>query len=85
MPVVHGDNLSTIFSLSRQARELGARLEAALLELPAHVREVIILRHLCGLLYAEIAEELGFKSEATARATLMRATQRLYDKAGVKR
>jgi RNA polymerase sigma-70 factor (ECF subfamily) len=63
-----------------EARELEERVEAALLELPQHHREAIILRHLCGFEYAEIAEAMGFAKEVNARMAVSRALRRLKSK-----
>jgi len=60
-----------------QALELGDQILHALLRLPKHTREIIILRHLCGMTYAEIAREFGFERVETARVALYRALQRL--------
>jgi RNA polymerase sigma-70 factor (ECF subfamily) len=65
------------------ARELGERIEAALLEMPSHHREVIILRQLCEMSYAEIAKAMGFAEEATARKVLSRALKRLREMVAV--
>jgi RNA polymerase sigma-70 factor (subfamily 1) len=59
------------------ARETEERIEAALLELPVHHRELIILRRLCGLSYAEVAQAMGFEQEGTARVAISRALAKL--------
>ncbi|MBN1419504.1 MAG: sigma-70 family RNA polymerase sigma factor [Planctomycetes bacterium] len=61
-------------------RELEERIEAALLELKSHHREVIILRHLCDMTSGEIAEAMGFGNPATVRKVLSRAMDELRAK-----
>ena len=60
-----------------EAREREQQIEAALLGMPQHHREVIILRQFCGLSYKEIAEAMGFRQEETARKAWYRALQKL--------
>lgn len=60
-----------------RADELSERIEDALLALPPQLRELIVLRHLCGMSCREIAAELGFQSEVSARVALSRARGRL--------
>jgi RNA polymerase sigma-70 factor (subfamily 1) len=60
-----------------QANELEESVEQAMLGLTATHREVIVLRDRCGMDYAEIAEQLGFKNGDTARALYNRALARL--------
>jgi RNA polymerase sigma-70 factor (ECF subfamily) len=62
-----------------RAAELSERLEATLLEMPEHHREVIILRGLCEMSYKEVAESLGLDHEQTARKAYSRALQRLKE------
>jgi len=62
-----------------RGKELEERLHAALLKLKSHQREAIVLRQLCGMSYREIAEELGFERESTARVTLSRALEKLRE------
>jgi RNA polymerase sigma factor (sigma-70 family) len=59
------------------ARELEERIEEELLALKSHHREIIILRHLCGMSAREIASTMGFGSPATARKVLSRAMESL--------
>lgn len=60
------------------AAELEQRIKHALShELPAPYREVLILRRLCGMDYAEIAQRMGFGSASSARALCTRASERL--------
>ena len=60
------------------AAELEQRIRYALShELPPAYREVLILRRLCGMDYAEIARRMGFGSASSARALCTRASQRL--------
>ncbi len=68
-----GPRPSTIVS----ERETEERIEDALLELPTHNREIIVLRYLCGMSFAEISQTLEIGSEATARKALHRAVERL--------
>jgi RNA polymerase sigma-70 factor (ECF subfamily) len=55
---------------------LRERLEAAIAELPARLRAVVVLRDLYDLNHAEIAEHLGI-SESAAKVRLHRARRRL--------
>lgn len=64
------------------ARELEEKIEAALLALKSHHREVIVLRHLCGMSSEEVARALGFSSGATARKVLERAMAELKERLG---
>ncbi len=66
-----------------RAKEFEARLEEALLELDEHHREVIILRKILQLDYADVARELGFEKEATARQVCKRALAKLRSKLGL--
>jgi RNA polymerase sigma-70 factor (ECF subfamily) len=72
-----GDELTP--SRAEMARERDAEIEAALSSLPKHHREVIILSCLCEMSFAEVAEEMGLNSEATARKALSRARKRLEE------
>ena len=63
-------------------REMEERVEAALLDLPDHHREIINLRFFVGLSFAEIAESLQIGSEATARKALSRALKLLGERLG---
>lgn len=58
-------------------REAEQRLEAALLGLDERHREVITLRRLCEMSYAEVAAEMGLDKESTARSLFSRALSRL--------
>jgi RNA polymerase sigma-70 factor (ECF subfamily) len=60
-----------------RAAELAERIETALLALPAHYRELIVLRQLCEMPYMEIARVLGFTEEVNARMAFSRARQKL--------
>jgi RNA polymerase sigma-70 factor (ECF subfamily) len=64
------------------AHELEARLEAALLGLKSHHREIIVLRHICGMSSEEVAASLGFSNAATARKALERALDALKERLG---
>lgn len=59
--------------------ELGAALDAALLQLGEKYRRVIELRLFQGKSYAEIAPEMGYDKEVTVRSLYMRATEQLQD------
>jgi RNA polymerase sigma-70 factor (ECF subfamily) len=61
------------------SREAEEEVEAALLRLPTHHREIINLRFFCGLSFEEIARELKIGTEATARKALHRALQKLRE------
>lgn len=65
-----------------RGKELEERVEKALLEMPRHYREVIILRNLCGLSYEETARELRFAQESTARKAHSRALAKLKEMLG---
>lgn len=76
--------LSSIFAGSSptpsqvvQAKDTEAALEVALLALPRHHREAIVLRNLCGMEYEEIAKALGLGREDTARKACSRALKAL--------
>jgi RNA polymerase sigma-70 factor (ECF subfamily) len=58
------------------AHEFAERLEAAIDQLPASYREVLLLARVAGLSHPAIAERLGV-SEAAARTRLTRARARL--------
>ncbi|MBN1441939.1 MAG: sigma-70 family RNA polymerase sigma factor [Planctomycetes bacterium] len=60
-----------------EAAETEEQIEEALHALPGHYREVIVLRQLCGMSYAEIAAAMGFRQEANARKAYSRAVQKL--------
>jgi RNA polymerase sigma-70 factor (ECF subfamily) len=57
-------------------REIAARLEAALADLPSYHRAVIVLREVEGLSYEEIAETVGV-SKGTIMSRLFHARQKL--------
>lgn len=59
--------------------ELGERIEEALLQLPAYQRDLIVLRALCEMSYAEIAAELGISREETVRVAFSRALRQLKE------
>lgn len=59
-----------------QAGEIDPRIEDAILNLPKHYREIIILRHLCEMSHKEIGETLGL-TESAARQGCARATTKL--------
>jgi len=60
-----------------RGQETEERIERALLELPSHYREVIILHNLCGMSHKEIAQELGASDEQNVRKALERARTKL--------
>jgi RNA polymerase sigma-70 factor (ECF subfamily) len=64
------------------AQELEEKVEAALLELKSHHREIIILRHVCGMSSEEVAKAMGFANPATARKALERALAELRKRLG---
>jgi RNA polymerase sigma-70 factor, ECF subfamily len=64
------------------ARELEEKIEEALLGMKSHHREVIVLRHICGMTSEESAKELGFSSASTARKVLERAMAELRERLG---
>lgn len=65
-------------SASVQRRERAALLAAALDRLPADYREVLVLRHLQGLEFAEVALRMG-RSSGAARVLWTRALRRLRE------
>ena len=69
-------------SEAAQAREAEESMEAALLRLPKHYREVIVLRHLCEMSYADISETMSFGSDANARKAVSRALAKLKETLG---
>jgi RNA polymerase sigma-70 factor (subfamily 1) len=66
-----------------QGEELELRIEAALLQMKPHQREVIILRKFCEMSYTEVATSMGFGQEASARRACARAVQQLKELLGV--
>ena len=56
-----------------QAKEVRRKIDEAFASLSGHLREVLTLRLLCGMSYREIAEELGFASEGSAKTVVSRA------------
>ena len=60
-------------------KELAERIHQVLLDMPEHNREVIILRHLCEMSYAEIAKSMQLGSEQTARKAVSRALRKLKE------
>ena len=69
-------------SEAAQRAEQEERIEQALLALPEHHREVIVLRTLCGMGFEEIAAEMGFRSDANARKAFSRARASLIETLG---
>jgi len=63
-----------------QAHEAEEAIEAALLELPKHHREVIVLRQICGMSYEEVAKKLKLGREDTVRKACSRALQALEER-----
>ncbi len=64
-------------STAARVHETEEKIEEALLALKSHHREVIILRHLCGMSSEEVARSMGFGKAATARKVLSRAMEQL--------
>jgi len=60
-------------------KELGARIEAAILSLPGLYRRAIELRDIAGMDHAQIARELG-RSEANCRKIYQRAREMLHER-----
>ena len=76
--------LSTIFkgkgptpSQVVRGKELEIKIEEALLNMPKHYREAIILRRLCEMSYEDMAKTMGFGREETARKAFSRALKKL--------
>jgi RNA polymerase sigma-70 factor (ECF subfamily) len=59
-----------------EQHETRKRVQAAIVELPLHYREVVVLRHFTELSYEEIADTLGI-SVAVVKSRLFTARQRL--------
>jgi RNA polymerase sigma factor (sigma-70 family) len=57
-------------------------MEECLLKLPERYREMIVLRSLCGMSYAEIAAKIGAEKEATVRQIYFRAVHKLREALG---
>ncbi len=79
-----GDLSSSIFAGSEptpsnvaRGKELNEKIERALLSMEPHQRELIILRKLEGMSYAEIGTALGIKKEVTVRVACTRALRKL--------
>ncbi len=70
--------VSSSSSPSRQAqrRELAEIMANRLAQLPAAYREVLVLRHLKGLSFAEVADHMS-RSEGAVRVLWLRALERL--------
>ena len=64
-------------SLVLRRKELSDRIEQAVLQLPPRYREVIGLRHVLGLSFAEVAAAMDVAVEATARSLDLRARHEL--------
>ena len=62
-----------------QAGELAERIEEALLGMPEHQRELIILRAVCGMSFSEVAEEMRISREGTVRVGFSRAMKKLKE------
>ncbi len=63
-------------SVQAQRREAAAVVADQLAELPEHHREVVVLRNLQGMPFADIATRLG-KNESTVRSLWVRALDKL--------
>jgi RNA polymerase sigma factor (sigma-70 family) len=81
---------SSIFGADRdtpsqhmRAGELAEQIEEALLEMPAHERDLIVLRALCGMSYREVAAEFGLSREETLRVAYSRALRKLERRLGL--
>ena len=66
-----------------RADEFGQRIEEALLQMPAYQRDLIVLRALCDMSYAEVAAELGISREETVRVAYSRALRQLKERLGI--
>lgn len=66
-----------------RGKELLEKIEASLLELKEHHREVIILRRFCEMSYDEVARSMGFGDETTVRKVFSRAMKKLRETAGL--
>ncbi|MEM7231403.1 MAG: RNA polymerase sigma factor [Planctomycetota bacterium] len=62
------------------AGELVERLEEELLKLPEHERELVVMRSVCGMSFAEIAAEVGITSAATVRVAFHRVSKKLHQR-----
>lgn len=65
-------------SVSLQRRESAAELAAALQELPEDYRQVLLLRHMEGLRFEEVAGRMG-RTAGAARMLWLRAIKRLRE------
>lgn len=66
-------------------REAEERLERAMLALDPKHREAIVLRKLCGMSYAEMADALGYTKEVTVRSLFSRAWSEFEERMGIAR
>lgn len=64
--------------IAAESAELGRRVSASLVALPAHMRAAVVLRHVEGFTYREIAELLE-QPEGTVKAHVHRGTRQLRD------
>jgi RNA polymerase sigma-70 factor (ECF subfamily) len=64
------------------ATELAEKIEDALLSMPQHHREIIVLRAVLGMSYDEIAREIGVSRAGAVRVAYLRATRNLKDLMG---
>jgi RNA polymerase sigma-70 factor (ECF subfamily) len=67
-------------SKKAEQRELEAKVEEALSQLPKHHREIIVLHTLCEMEFTEVAVTMGFESANTARQMYFRAMEKLREK-----
>lgn len=70
-------------SAHARANELAELLEEAILELPEHHRELILLRCVCGMSWAEITAELGLSDRSTVRVAFSKVIRKLEKRVGV--
>lgn len=64
--------------VAAESAELRQRMAASLIGLPAHMRVAVVLRHVEGFTYREIAEILG-QPEGTVKAHVHRGTRQLRE------
>ena len=79
---IFGDDHQPTPSEFAQASEVAQKLEDGILAMPEFLRELIILRAVCGMTYAEVAVELGIEREDTLRMAFSRALQKLREDTG---
>lgn len=73
-PLTDGSSLDALL-----ARERDARVHAAALELPAKLREAVLLRYVAGLDYPDISAAIG-RNESTVRSRVFHGLRQLRER-----